>query len=452
MLTFTNLTRAPAIGANSYLLQADATAALLDAGMHPRLDGWEATPLLDRIPKKLETILISHAHHDHIGSLPLVTASHPEAKVWMTSATSALAEPLLHNSVNVMTRQHREKGNVDYPLYTHRGVDDCVASWEHMPLQKTLRPNGGDLEFILHDAGHVLGSVLTEIRYQGKRALYTGDINLQRQTLMLPCQPPPGPIDTVIMETTRGAQPAPLEQDRAFFEEALLSAIRTTFARGGAVLMPVFAMGKTQEILALLHQARLTGKIPPAPIYIGGLGRALTEVYDRQRSLAPRQHSGLRLIAEVQPETFDPRRIPTLRPRGGHIYLVSSGMMTPHTTSHSIARLFFPREHDSIFFVGYTEPSSPAGLLRTAGQGGSVEWGDPSGPLPVKCEVRYFDLTAHATREALVQWVCQSAKPSKVLLVHGDPAAQAWFASTLSQQRPGMEIIQPPAGQPIPLF
>ena len=452
MLTFTNLTRAPEIGANSYLLEANGTAALLDAGMHPRLDGWEATPLLDRIPKNLETILLSHAHHDHIGALPLVTAAHSKATVWMTSATSALAEPLLHNSVNVMTRERREKGNVDYPLYTHRGVDDCVVNWEHMPLQKPLRPEGSDLEFILHDAGHVLGSVLTEIRYQGKRALYTGDINLQRQTLMLPCQPPPGPIDTVIMETTRGAQEALPQQDRTFFEEELLTAIRTTFARGGAVLMPVFALGKTQEMLALLHQARLTGKIPPAPIYIGGLGRVLTEVYDRQRSLAPRQQSGLRLIAEVQPETFDPRRIPSLRPRGGHIYLVSSGMMTPHTTSHSIARLFFPREHDSIFFVGYAEPFSPAGRLRAAGQGGSVEWGDPSGPLPVKCEVRYFDLTAHATREALVRWVCQGAQPSKVLLVHGDPEAQSWFASTLAKERPGMEIIQPAAGEPIPLF
>jgi Cft2 family RNA processing exonuclease len=452
MLTFTNLTRAPEIGANSYLLEADGTAALLDAGMHPRLDGWEATPLLDRIPKKLGTILVSHAHHDHIGSLPLVTSAHSKARVWMTSATSALAEPLLHNSVNVMTRERREKGNMDYPLYTHRGVDDCVVNWEHMPLQKPLRPDGSDLEFILHDAGHVLGSVLTEIRYQGKRALYTGDINLQRQTLMLPSQPPPGPIDTVIMETTRGSQAARPEQDRTFFEEELLSAIRATFERGGAVLMPVFAMGKTQEMLALLHQARLTGKIPPAPIYIGGLGRALTEVYDRQRSFAPRQQPGLRLIAEVQPETFDPRRIPTLRPRGGHIYLVSSGMMTPHTTSHSIARLFFPREHDSIFFVGYTEPSSPAGLLRAASQGGSVEWGDPSGPLPVKCQVRYFDLTAHSTREELVRWVCQGAQPSKVLLVHGDPEAQAWFASTLAKERPGMEIIQPPSGQAIPLF
>ncbi len=452
MLTFTNLTRAPEIGANSYLLEADGTAALLDAGMHPRLDGWEATPLLDRVPKNLETILISHAHHDHIGSLPLVTSARPKARVWMTSATSALAEPLLHNSVNVMTRERREKGNVDYPLYTHRGVDDCVVTWEHMPLQKAIRPEGSDLEFMLHDAGHILGSVLTEIRYQGKRALYTGDINLQRQTLMLPSQPPPGPIDTVIMETTRGAQEALPQQDRTFFEEELLAAIRATFARGGAVLMPVFALGKTQEMLALLHQARLAGKIPPAPIYIGGLGRVLTEVYDRQRSLAPRQQSGLRLIAEVQPETFDPRRIPSLRPRGGHIYLVSSGMMTPHTTSHSIARLFFPREHDSIFFVGYAEPFSPAGRLRAVGQGGSVEWGDPSGPLPVKCEVRYFDLTAHSTREELVRWVCQSAQPSKVLLVHGDPEAQSWFATTLAKERPGMEIIQPPSGQPIPLF
>ena len=95
---------------------------LLDAGMHPRLDGWDATPLLDEIPEDLETILISHAHHDHIGSLPLVTAAHPGAKVLMTSGTAALTEPLLHNSVNVMTRQRRELGRSDYPPSTHTVV------------------------------------------------------------------------------------------------------------------------------------------------------------------------------------------------------------------------------------------------------------------------------------------------------------------------------------------
>ena len=452
MITLTNLTRAPEIGANSYLLRSGTSSVLLDAGMHPRMEGWAATPLLDSLPKDLEAVLLSHAHHDHVGALPLVTRNCPGAKVWMTSATAALAEPLLHNSVNVMTRQRKETLQQEYPLYTHRGVDDCVVTWETVPLQRPFHVDGSEFQFVFHDAGHVLGSALTEIRCGMRRALYTGDLNLARQTLMIPCRPPEGPWDTVIMETTRGAQPTPSGQTRDSLENDLLEAIRQTFARGGAVLMPVFALGKTQEMLALLHQARLTGKIPPAPIYIGGLGRVLTEVYDRQRSLAPRQQSGLRLIAEVQPETFDPRRIPSLRPRGGHIYLVSSGMMTPHTTSHSIARLFFPREHDSIFFVGYTEPSSPAGLLRAAGQGGSVEWGDPSGPLPVKCEVRYFDLTAHSTREELVRWVCQGAQPSKVLLVHGDPDAQSWFATTLAKERPGMEIIQPAAGQPIPLF
>jgi len=126
-------------------------------------------------------------------------------------------------------------------------------------------------------------------------------------------------------------------------------------------------------------------------------------------------------------------------------------MMTPNTTSHSIARLFFPREHDSIFFVGYTDPPSPSGLLRQAGQGGQVEWGE-SGTLPVRCEVRYFDLTAHATREDILRWACEEIQPTRVLLVHGDPEAQSWFASQMALQRPKMEIVHPPPGQPIPLF
>jgi Cft2 family RNA processing exonuclease len=370
----------------------------------------------------------------------------------MTSATAALTEPLLHNSVNVMTRQRKETLQQEYPLYTHRGVDDCVAAWETVPLQRAFHVDGSEFKFLLHDAGHVLGSALTEIRCGSKRALYTGDLNLARQTLMIPCRPPDGPWDTVIMETTRGAQPTPSGQTRDSLENDLLEAIRQTFARGGSVLMPVFALGKTQEMLTLLHHARQDGRLPPTTIYIGGLGRVLTEVYDRQRSLAPRQHAGLKIIPEVRPETFDPRRLATLRPKSGQIYLVSSGMMTPHTTSHTLARLFFPKENDSIFFVGFTEPSSPAGLLRAAGRGGSVDWGDPHGPLPVRCELRHFDLTAHATREDLADWVCDHARPKKLFLVHGDPEAQEWFRQTLALRRPAIDIQQPPPGQAVPLF
>ncbi|NBR63913.1 MAG: MBL fold metallo-hydrolase, partial [Verrucomicrobia bacterium] len=306
--------------------------------------------------------------------------------------------------------------------------------------------------FLLHDAGHVLGSALTEIRAGEQRALYTGDLNLARQTLMIPCRPPEGPWDTVIMETTRGAQPTPTAQSRDSLENDLLEAICQTFARGGSVLMPVFALGKTQEMLTLLHHARMDGRLPPTTIYIGGLGRVLTEVYDRQRSLAPRQHASFKILPEVRPETFDPRRLTTLRPKAGQIYLVSSGMMTPHTTSHTLARLFFPRENDSIFFVGFTEPSSPAGILRTAGRGGAVDWGDPHGPLPIRCEIRHFDLTAHATREDLADWICTQARPKKLFLVHGDPEAQEWFRQTLALRRPEMIIQQPPPGQPVPLF
>ena len=452
MTTLTNLTRAPEIGANSYLLQNGPASVLLDAGMHPRVEGWAATPLLDLLPKDLEAVLLSHAHHDHAGALPLVTRARPGAKVWMTSATAALTEPLLHNSVNVMTRQRKETLQQEYPLYTHRGVDDCVVAWETVPLQRPFHVDGSEFKFLFHDAGHVLGSALTEIRCGDRRALYTGDLNLTRQTLMIPCRPPDGPWDTIIMETTRGAQPTPTGQTRDAMENDLLEAIRQTFGRGGAVLMPVFALGKTQEMLTLLHHARKDGRLPPTTIYIGGLGRVLTEVYDRQRSLAPRQHAGFKIIPEVRPETFDPRRLPTLRPKSGQIYLVSSGMMTPHTTSHTLARLFFPREHDSIFFVGFTEPSSPAGLLRAAGRGGSVDWADPHGPLPVRCEIRHFDMTAHATREDLAEWISEQARPKKLFLVHGDPEAQEWFRQTLSLRRPEMDIQQPPPGRPVPLF
>src|SRR6202789_3271355 len=260
-MTFTNLTRSNEIGANSYLLDFGADGrVVLDAGMHPRGEGAGGLPQLEQMKfDSVDTILVSHAHHDHTGALPLLMRDHPGARVYMSGATYYLVEPLLHNSVQVMLKQKAEKGIVEYPLFTHRELDELVKVWQACGLERNWSLNGypdpenEPLTFSFHDAGHILGSVGTALRHRGRTIFYTGDVNFTDQTLLRAADFPRSGIDVLITETTRGAQPRPEGFTRDGVVEKLAVALEETFARGGAVLMPVFAMGKTQELLAQLH-------------------------------------------------------------------------------------------------------------------------------------------------------------------------------------------------------
>jgi Cft2 family RNA processing exonuclease len=457
-MIFTNLTRANEIGANSYLLDFGGDGRLvLDAGMHPRGEGVDGLPRLEALPfDSVGTIIVSHAHHDHTGALPLLMREHPAARVFMSEPTYFLAEPLLHNSVQVMLRQKAEKGIAEFPLFSHRELDQLVKVWQACGLGRDWSPRGYPdpeneaLTFQFHDAGHILGSVGTSIRHRGRTIFYTGDVNFADQTLLRAADFPRGEIDVLITETTRGAQPRPAGFTRAGEVERLAQAIEQTFAQGGAVLMPVFAMGKTQELLAQLHFFQRQRRLPETPIYIGGLGRSFTEIYDRLAARTRRQHPRLQMLETIQPQVMDGRRARDFNPKRGHIYLISSGMMTENTLSNIFAQEFLAHERHSVFFVGYCDPESPAGRLRATPRGGQVVLNNQYGPQPVRCRVEHFDFTAHAQREDLVDYIVET-NPRTCLLVHGDTPALDWFKQELGTRAPNMRVIVPPPGEALEL-
>jgi Cft2 family RNA processing exonuclease len=457
-MIFTNLTRANEIGANSYLLDFEGDGrVVLDAGMHPRSEGMESLPLLEKLRyDSVETILVSHAHHDHTGALPLLMREQPGARVFLSEATYYLAEPLLHNSVQVMLRQKEEHGIAEYPLFTHRELDQLVKVWQACGLNRPWSPQGypdpdnEPLTFDFHDAGHILGSAGTAIRHRGRTIFYAGDVNFTDQTIMRAAEFPRKDIDVLITETTRGAQPRPEHFSRDETVERLAVALEETFAKGGAALMPVFAMGKTQELLAQLHFLQKLRRIPQTPIYIGGLGRTFCDIYDRLAARTRRKYPRLQLLDDIQPQVMDGRRARDFSPKKGHIYLISSGMMTENTLSNIFAQEFLAHERHSIFFVGYCDPESPAGRLRATKRGDPVTLNATHGAQPVRCRVEHFDFTAHAQREDLLGYILD-VQPRVCVLVHGDPAALAWFQTTLAAQAPGMKVIIPTPGEGIEL-
>ena len=457
-MLFTNLTRNNEIGANSYLLDFGADGrVVLDAGMHPRGEEIQGLPRLEALKfDSLDAILVSHAHHDHTGALPLLMRDQPSARVFMSEPTYFLADPLLHNSVQVMLKQKAEKGIAEYPLFTHRELDQLVKAWQACGLGRQWSPRGypdpeGEpLTFTFHDAGHILGSVGTVLLHRGRTIFYTGDVNFTDQTILKGADFPRSGIDVLITETTRGAQPRPEGFTRDTVVEQLAVALEKTFAQGGAVLMPVFAMGKTQELLAQLHFFQKTHRLPQTPIYIGGLGRSFTEIYDRLAARTRRKYPRLSLLDDIAPQVMDGRRAHDFNPKKGHIYLISSGMMTENTLSNVLAQQFLAQERHSIFFVGYCDPASPAGLLRATKPGDSVVLNAAYGAQPVRCRVEHFDFTAHAQREDLLAYILE-LKPRVCVLVHGDPPALAWFQQELAVRAPGMKVVIPPPGEPIEL-
>ena len=457
-MLFTNLTRANEIGANSYLLDFDGDGRIvLDAGMHPRGEGSQGLPRLEAMKfDSVDAILVSHAHHDHTGALPLMMRDHPGARVFMSEPTYHLADPLLHNSVQVMLRQKAEKGIAEYPLFTHRELDQLVKVWQACGLERSWSirgypdPDNEPLSFMFHDAGHILGSVGVSMKHRGRTIFYTGDLNLSEQTLVKAADFPRQDIDVLITETTRGAQAQPEGFSRDTVIENLARALEETFARGGAALMPVFALGKTQELLAQLHFFQKQRRLPQTPIYIGGLGRSFCEVYDKMAGRTRRKYPKLDLLDDIAPQVMDGRRAADFNPKKGHIYLISSGMMTENTLSNIFAQQFLATERHSIFFVGYCDPDSPAGRLRATKPGDSVTLNAAYGAQPVRCRVDHFDLTAHAQREDLLAYILD-ANPRVCVLVHGDPPALAWFKSELGQKAPKMQVIVPPPGETIEL-
>jgi Cft2 family RNA processing exonuclease len=451
---FINLTRHTEIGANSYYLEIGRHRLVLDCGMHPKNTGEDALPLFKAIAdREIEAMLISHAHQDHIGTLPLAMRRFPGTRVFMTDTTTEVGSVLLHNSVNVMTRQREEIGEMSYPLFTHREIDRASERWRSCPLRHQIsiageRASGREkdaLTFGFFDAGHVLGSTGVILRAHRQTVFYSGDVNFDEQTIMQAAVFPEEKIDVLIMECTRGDHAKPDGWTRASEEQRLAEALRGAFERDACVLIPVFALGKTQEILAMLYKFRRQRLLPEFPIYIGGLSSKFTDIYDRRAHTSRRQLPCLKLMREVAPFILNYETVRDAPVRGGRVYVLSSGMMIPKTLSNVFARRIIENPQHSIFFVGYANPESPAGLLRDAGTGGEVAL-DPDKPLQrIRCKIEQFQFSAHATRESLVAYA-RKISPKKILLVHGDPPAVEWMRATLSSELPGSEVIVPTPG------
>ncbi len=377
------------IGASAWFVEIEGHRILLDAGMHPKREGGDGLPLFKNIrQEEVDAIAISHCHHDHVGSLPVAARYFPKAHVLMAEQSYFIIERVLHNSVNVMTRQRDELGIKEYPLYTHDEVDDIAPTFQGFRYNREVewaayhKTRAGfrspTLEFF--DAGHTLGSAGIMLRGQKETMFYTGDVCFHDQTLLRAARFQDVKADVLIMETTRGNRAVPKGVTRATEVERLTAAIQLALKRKGCVMIPSFALGRTQEILALLALLMREGKLKPQPIYIGGLGRVFTEIYDLEAHRTHRQHTNLQLREALNLIVLEPGQSQKMKLSGGRIFVITSGMMSENTAAHDLAVRMAGDERQSIFFVGYADPSTPGGRLKASKPGETFVFSPSAGP------------------------------------------------------------------------
>ena len=450
-VNITNLNPDTDIGASAWLVELDEHRILLDAGMHPKREGRAAMPTFNKAnTHDVDAIAISHCHHDHVGALPLACRQYAKAHVLMTELSYLLVERVLHNSVNVMTRQRDELGIKEYPLYTHDELDDMAPRFQGFKYNREIewaayhkaRAGGPSPTLEFFDAGHTLGSAGILLRGKNETLFFTGDVCFHDQTILKGARFEGVKADVMIMETTRGNRAIPPGHTRQSEMERLVTAIHEGLNQKGCVMIPSFALGRTQEILATLALLMREGKLKKQPVYIGGLGRVFTEIYDIESHRMHRQHTNLQLNEALQLIVLEKGQADTMKLGGGKIFVITAGMMSENTAAHDLAKRMIGDERQSIFFVGYADPDSPAGRLKAAKQGETFVFSPSAGRVTKKCDVRDFDLTAHANREDLMELVAQ-VSPRAILLGHGDEVARNWFEDQIRTRWPKIKVFQP---------
>jgi Cft2 family RNA processing exonuclease len=372
----------------------------------------------------------------------------------MTELSYFLLGRVLHNSVNVMIRQRDENGVRDYPLYTHQELEDLEAQFQGFRFNRQIEWNSHakvraglpspTLEF--HDAGHAPGSAGILVRGKSQSLFYTGDVCFHDQTLLKSARFSDIRADVLIMETTRGDRATPPGFTREAEAERLAQAMERVLASGGCILMPTFALGRTQEILAQLALMMAAHKLRRQPIYIGGLGRIFTEIYDMKAHLASRSHPDLKLLKALELIVLEREQLLNMKLTGGRIFVLTAGMMTEGTPAHELAIRMAGQEKQGIFFVGYADPDTPGGRLKASKPGVPFLFSASGGELTRQCVLEDFDLTAHASRESLVDFV-GVVSPRAVLLGHGGTTARQWVEEQIRGRWPKIKVLQPEPGK-----
>jgi Cft2 family RNA processing exonuclease len=449
MFKFLPLGGAGEVGANCFYLNISGTGIILDCGIHPQKTGLEALPEFDLIDDEpVDYILISHAHQDHLGALPYLVKRHPYIKIIATPQTRALAELTLHNSVSILKQQLKEEDKLE--VYTHDEIDLLIQSIEYKAYGEEFFLNGYNQEDLnpivakFYNAGHILGSAGIYLEYGDNKIFYTGDVSLNKQALLPGADIPNIKVDTLILETTYGGTDSSMLLNWTEESLRLASSINKTIIAGGSILIPVFSLGKTQEVLTTIWNLMMKNKIIQTDIYTGGLADKISRVYDYNRYVVDRIDPEFEISSVPKEDLYEIENVEKLF-KNPCIVLAASGMLIEGTASYNLARRWLRQSNSAIFTVGYMAENTPGFKLADARKGDRIRL-NGSDEEDVKCTVEQFRFPSHSKREDLLT-IVKKLKPAKVILVHGESAGINWIGSSILKNNRDVKVFRAEPGK-----
>ncbi len=408
------------------LVEFNGQSLLVDCGL---FQGYKQLRLRNRdplpvLPNHIGAVLLTHAHLDHSGYLPLLAKEGFHGKVWCTPATRDLAKILLPDSGHIQeedahfaNRKGFSKHAPALPLYTEGDALDSLKLIRTVPLGQAFEPlHGWTARF--SSAGHILGAASLLLEVGGKKILFSGDLGRPDDMLMLPPEKPPA-ADAVVIESTYGDREHPDEDTLA----ELGPALQRVAARGGTAVVPVFAVGRAQEILHAIVLLKANGVLPHSlPVYLDSpMAIHTTGLYDHhlgEHRLNAAQCRDMEQVAQMTRSADESKAI--AQQHGPKIVLAAAGMATGGRVLHHLVQ-YLGHHRNMVVLTGYQAPGTRGDSLAKGLKSIRIHGQD----LPVRAEVvQLASASAHADASQLMDWLrALPQPPHRVFVTHGDLGA-----------------------------
>lgn len=455
VLTF--LGAAGTVTGSRFLIDTGGGRLMVDAGLYQglaelRRRNWEDFPV---DPATIDAVVLTHAHLDHCGYLPKLVREGFSGRILCTRETGELATIVLRDSAHLQEEDARYANERGYskhrpalPLYDDLDVEKTLPLLT--PIEFDTRTEvTADLHVTLQPAGHILGSSIALVEAGDRRAVFSGDLGRGGHPLLRPPADPPA-ADVLVVESTYGDRRHPVPDP-----DVLAGAIRRTIGRGGSVLIPAFAVDRTELVLLELHRLTDAGLVPKVPIYVDSpMALAALEVYRRAlTSSSPQVRDDVAAIGEAV-EALDVHQVADVahsqelnRPRHPCIVISASGMATGGRVVHHLADQL-PNPRNCVVLTGYQAVGTRGRQLLE----GAKQLKMHGRYVAVRAEiVDVPDFSVHADATELVAWLRRSpAEPDAVYVVHGEPTSSAALAEAVRDQL-GWNVVVPSYGERVRL-